>query len=225
MSIEPGDRLLGALPALYGAADAHGHSLRRLLAVFERLLFDAEGEPALVGAEQLVAALPALFSPAEAPAPFVQWMAAWLGFAPRTHFDDAALRRILPALVELYGRRGTAACLIELLRLCFDELADVEVDDRPPTGFVIGRARVAIDTRLGRSSPFRFTVRATAAAGHTTSPALERRLRAVIDFAKPAHTRYDFSWAAAVAAPAQPRSPSPAPTRHPGDPRHEEDPA
>lgn len=215
MKTEPGDRMLQALPALYAAADARRHELRQLLAVFEALFFDAAGAGELVGVEARVDALPSLFVPAEAPAAFVQWMAAWLGFTPHAHFDEACLRRIVPGLVNLYSRRGTRGYLVDLLHLCFDEVETVDIDDRPPAGFVVGRARVGTGTRLERASPFRFAVQARPRSGQAPTAALERRLRAVIDFAKPAHTRYEFSWAAPGAPHADRRSPPPMPHRHP----------
>ncbi len=204
MSAAAGDRLLDLLPAVFRQADASGE-LARLLGVIEQLFFgepDAAADAPLPGIERTVATLPALFAPlgssgdpqARTPDRFLHTLAGWLGFTPHRLFGADALRRILAGIVPLHGLRGTRDHLVQLLGLCFDELAGVEVDDRPAGGFAVGAARIGHETRLGAAPPFRFEVvvdlKQAAAPAADGAATLERRLRAVIDFAKPAHTRY-----------------------------------
>lgn len=205
MDAEPGDRLFAALPAVYREGDASG-DLGRLLGVLEALFFTGSRveDAALPGIERQLPALPALFSPAEGdecegarwstPEGFLHWLAAWLAFTPHALFDAEALRRISAGIVPLYGLRGTRDYLLRLLHLCFGpELAAVHLDDRPRVGFTIGRSMVGQDTRLARSRPFWFKVEVE--LPDDAEPArLEHRLRAVIDFAKPAHTAYELQW-------------------------------
>lgn len=214
----PAERLLASLPAVYRQQDGQGE-LARLLAVFGALFFDGDGDgtdrrSALPGIERMVQALPALFAPgpdaapgeARAPDAFVHWLAAWLGFTPHALFSTDALRRIVAAIVPLYGLRGSRDYLQQLLQLCFGlDAHGVAVDDRPRVGLVVGSARLGSGTRLIESRPFWFRVVVVlgdddAARLAQDGPApLERRLRAVIDFAKPAHTAYELQLQARAA--------------------------
>lgn len=191
-------RLLDQLPAIYRGSD----DLRGLLAAFEELLFtghrDAHTE--LSGIENELQRVPALFAPlgvagagsARTPSRFLPWIASWLAFAPQRLFEPEQLRRVVAGIVPLYGRRGTRAYIEQLLKLCFDEIAAVRVDERDLTGLCLGRSRTGIDSLLAAQRPFWFSVDVQVRA-HAAPPArLEQRLRAVIDFAKPAHTLYEL---------------------------------
>lgn len=204
MGAEAGARLLDGLPAVFRSSDAGGH-LAQLLGVFEALLFTGNAEPQLPGIEQQVMRIPGLFSPQgsecggvqiQTPDHLVHWLAEVLGFAPHALFHKLALRRIIAGIVPLYGNRGTRDYLEKLLWLCFEgEVEGIQVDDRPPLGFKVGESVIGRDTRFGTRRPYWFKVVATLAAqalARSGPDALERRLRAVIDFAKPAHTTYEL---------------------------------
>jgi len=201
--VEPAERMFSSLPAVFRSRDATG-DLKRLLDVLAA--FFLTGDHFWPGLEQRLDDIPALFSPMAAPHDefrigptpdrFLPWLAAWLSFTPYSLFAPEALRRILTGIVPLYKLRGTRHYLVQLLELCFgDELARIHVDDRPSVGFTIGQSDLGVDTRLAVSRPFFFKVvveRPTQAMGADVAEALQHRLRAVIDFAKPAHTIYEL---------------------------------
>jgi phage tail-like protein len=204
---EAGTRLLDNLPAIYRTSDSGGN-LRRLLGVFEEMLFHAGGqEPP--GIEEQIEAIPGLFSPGgddvsgwlhleKAPDRFVPWLATWVAFTPHALFTPHRLRAIISRIAPLYGRRGTRAYLEQLLGICFPEISKMVIDDEAALGLVIGQARIGQDTLLGGERPFWFRV-AIDAKEHEFQPedrqareGFEQRLREIIDFAKPAHTTYEL---------------------------------
>jgi phage tail-like protein len=199
--IETGDRMFAGLPAVFRNQDKTG-DLARLLGVLEAFFFvgRTEGGSEPHGLERYLEEIPALFSPIDTRREFLQWLAAWLSFTPHALFQPEPLRRIIGGIVPLYGLRGTRDYLVRLLELCFgDEVARIHVDDRPAVGFTIGQSTLAVDTRLAVSRPFCFKVIVEAQTESVTSheaEALQHRLRAVIDFAKPAHTIYELEWRA-----------------------------
>jgi len=208
--VEPAERMFSSLPAVFRSRDATG-DLNRLLDVLAAFFFTGRtiDDHFWPGLEQRLDDIPALFSPMALPQDelriertpdrFLPWLAAWLSFTPYSLFAPEALRCILAGIVPLYKLRGTRDYLVHLLELCFgDELARIHVDDRPSVGFTIGQSDLGVDTRLAVSRPFFFKVVVerheppTEAMGADVAEALQHRLRAVIDFAKPAHTIYEL---------------------------------
>jgi phage tail-like protein len=219
-----GGRMLDSLPAIYRNHDAGGH-LQRLLGVFEEVLFHNlcdQHEPATPGIEQQIDAIPTFFSPSgitpgygiaqqgagqneirQTPDRFLPWLATWVAFTPHALFPPEQLRTIISGITPLYSKRGTRDYLEQLLKLCFPEIREVEIDDNPVPGFVIGEAKVGEDTLFGDERPFWFRVDigvyprdagAGAAEGKHISDEheFEQRVRTIIDFAKPAHTDYEL---------------------------------
>ena len=210
--IEAADRRFASLPAGFRRRDETG-DLDGLLSVLEAFFFtgstiDGHGPP---GLEQYLEEIPALFSPIgtiqdqsqiwHTPDPFLHWLATWLSFTPHALFSPKPLRRIVAGIVPMYGLRGTRDYLVRLLELCFgDEVAEIQINDRPQVGFTVGESTLGVDTRLAVSRPFCFKVvielhepPAEPLAADEVG-ALQHRVRAVIDFAKPAHTIYDLEW-------------------------------
>jgi phage tail-like protein len=206
----PRDRLLNSLPAIYRAADESGeHELRHLLSAFEDVMFAParDGPP---GIEQEIEAIPSLFAPLgikgtgrpedrKTPDRFLAWLTGWVAFSPWHFFTPEELRNIVARITPMYGRRGTRKYLEDLLRLCIRDLHSVEIDEQPPAGFRVGHARVGIDSLLIRERPFWFRVAIEiqepeeTVNEHPESRSLvTQRVRAIIDFAKPAHTAYDL---------------------------------
>lgn len=219
-------RLLAALPAIYRATDDSGQ-LRALLTAFERLLLASgdPNSPSIADEIDAIPSLfaplgvepsaqwPTASGPARiqsdkrppAPERFLPWLAQWVAFTPYRYFSADELRRIVAGIVPLYGRRGTREYMQELLVLCFGEIEALSIDENPVHGFVIGRAQLGVDTVLAVSEPFRFRVeirlRARAAdgahEGYEGRQDLEERVRAVVEFARPAHTEYELVLASA----------------------------
>src|SRR5690242_9297041 len=206
-------RMLDSLPAIYRNNDTGGH-LQRLLGVFEEVLFTND-DPATPGIDQQIDAIPSFFSPSgivrgygvaeqgaaqnetrRAPDRFLPWLATWVAFTPHTLFPPEQLRTIISGIAPLYSKRGTRDYLEQLLKLCFPEIREVEIDDNPVPGFVIGEAKVGEDTLFGDERPFWFRVDVGVYARDAASGVaerkhisdeheFERRLRTIIDFAKP----------------------------------------
>ena len=198
---EPADRMFASLPAVFRSRD-ETDDLARLLGVLGAFFFTGRADKPR-GLERYLEEIPALFSPTDARKEFLHWLAAWLSFTPHALFPPESLRRIIGGIVPVYGLRGTRDYLVRLLKLCFgDEVAQIEVDDRPSVGFTIGQSTLGVDTRLAVSRPFCFKVIIEHHAAQTDpmasdeAQALQHRLRAVIDFAKPAHTTYELEWRA-----------------------------
>ena len=205
---EPGTRMLDSLPAIYRASDSAGH-LRQLLVVFEEVLFYSTEAQEIPGIEQQIDATPGIFSPlgdentqqlsySKTPDRFLPWLATWVAFTPHALFKPGRLRTIISGIAPLYGKRGTRVYLEQLLKLCFEEISEVKINDEPLEGFFIGRAKVGVDTLFGAERPFWFCVDITVNRKNSGSEAtesndeFERRVRAIIDFAKPAHTAYEL---------------------------------
>lgn len=204
---EAGMRLLDSLPAIYRASDSAGH-LRRLLGVFEETLFHSRTQD-LPGIEQQIESIPGFFDPlggdhtepfnhVKAPDRFLPWLATWVAFTPHALFTPAQLRVIISRIAPLYGRRGTRIYLEQLLKICFDEISAVTIDDEPVQGLIIGQARVGEDTLLGGERPFWFRIDIDVGRQNSESEIteshheFEQRVRAIIDFAKPGHTTYEL---------------------------------
>jgi phage tail-like protein len=209
---EPAERMFASLPAVFRNRD-ETRDLTRLLDVLAAFFFTGRtiDDRFLPGLEQRLDEIPALFSPMGAPQDelqisrtpnrFLDWLATWLSFTPHALFGPEALRRIVGGIVPLYGLRGTRDYLERLLKLCFvDEAAEIHVDDRPSIGFTVGQSAIGVDTRLALSRPFCFKVvierheAETEPMASDEVEALHHRMRAVIDFAKPAHTTYELEW-------------------------------
>jgi phage tail-like protein len=208
---EPADRMFIGLPAVFRRGDDTG-DLTCLLGVLAGFFFTGStiDNHELPGLERYLEQIPGLFSPvgtdsslvqSHTPERFLHWLASWLSFSPHALFSTERLRHIVAGIVPMYGLRGTKNYLVRLLELCFgQEIARIQVDDRPKVGFTVGESALGIDTRLAVSRPFffkvvieRHEVPAEPVARHDAET-LQHRLRAVIDFAKPAHTTYELEW-------------------------------
>jgi phage tail-like protein len=198
--------MLNSLPAIYRVSDTGGQ-LQHLFGALEEVLFSSEASYS-PGIEQQIKTISSFFSPlgdhpgqddvAQAPDRFLPWLATWVAFTPHALFAPRQLRKIISGITPLYGRRGTRAYLKELLRLCFEEILDVKIDDERGQRFVLGLARIGEDTLFGDERPFWFRVTLNINQENSGTKIIEsrhefeKRIRAIIDFAKPGHTAYEL---------------------------------
>jgi phage tail-like protein len=189
-------KLLGQLPGVYHSSE----DLRTLLSALEIVLF----EPNKQALESQIAGIARLFSAMETPEEFLPWLAQWVALSHRMGLPLEQQRRLVEKIVPLYAWRGTKRYLIKLLKLYLPTGAEVRVEDQEFNGFKIGMAKVGLDTWLERDRPFwfRVTIRVPSSGvdaerGPQWQDEWQKRVRQVIELAKPAHTTYDLDWALA----------------------------
>jgi phage tail-like protein len=206
MMPSPPGPLLNHLPAIYHTSE----ELCQLLAVFEAVLFGVDGkEPGqerqsiseLLPIVNNIATIAALFDTYRTPKEFVPWLAQWVALTHLSGLTEQRQRDLLARIVPLYAQRGTKTYLERLLEFFKPDNVSVEIEDRELQGFIVGTARVGLDSRLERERPFSFRVRIYTSSPMDDSDAQrglrtqwEERLRRVIDLAKPAHTLYELEW-------------------------------
>jgi phage tail-like protein len=183
--------------------------LEALVASFEAVL-DGAGDPDDPGLEELLdgiegpdqvalAGLERYFSPQppaatafperhQAPSEFLDWLAGWVALSLRGDITEAQQRALIANAVPLYRLRGTKAGLEQLLAL-YNVGAVVEEDlDALQVGV---HSTIGVDTHLGGGAPHFFRVRASLAQADPEALAtMRRRLSAIVDAEKPAHTFY-----------------------------------
>lgn len=120
-----------------------------------------------------------------APEVFVDLMLADLGNPFPFELDLTAKRRLVATLVQLYRRKGTAPGIEQAVRFFFGLTARI----RPYASRAarLGRARLGRDFRLGPSDQFRlygFDVE----VDRVLDDEERRRVRWLVEYAKPAHT-------------------------------------
>jgi phage tail-like protein len=207
MATSPGP-LLNHLPAIYHASE----DLGRLLAVFEAVLFGAEGTlprqerrrrsiAELLPIVDNIATIAALFDPYETPQELLPWLAQWVALSHLSGLTEVRQRQLIAMIVPLYAQRGTKRYLASLLDFFKPEDARVSIEDQEQEGFVVGAAQIGSSSWLARDRPFWFTVRVQTPLPVDDPNELrelriqwDERLRRIIDLAKPAHTLYDLVW-------------------------------
>jgi phage tail-like protein len=196
-------------PILRESDPADPTFLEALLAGLEAVL-DGAGDPSDPGLEELLdgidgpdqvalAGIERFFSPRppaatafperhQAPADFLTWLAGWVALALRADATEAQQRALIANAVPLYQLRGTKAGLERLLAL-YDVGAVVEEDlDALEIGV---HSTIGVDTHLGGGAPHFFRVRASLPlTDPQTLATMRRRLTAIVDAEKPAHTFY-----------------------------------
>lgn len=199
-------QMLNYLPAIYQTSE----DLCELLSVFEAVLFgpDRQGLNKKRRPQSIneimpivdnIATISSLFDAYETPKEFVPWLARWVALTHLDGLTEKRQRQLLAEIVPLYAQRGTEKYLERLLELFKPENATVSIEDQELQGFVVGTATIGIDSRLERDRPFWFKVKIFTSVidpdeRRESRTQWEKRIRRVIDLAKPAHTLYELDW-------------------------------
>lgn len=139
----------------------------------------------IIGLETILDHIEAFFDPDRTPEDFLPWLAQWVATSLRDDWSVATKRKFIGQIIPLYKLRGTRAGIQKVLELSdveakivdFHDGKDVEVEEK-----AFGS---------GAKPPHFFGVIVTL---RTRNPALLantiRRVRAIVDREKPAHTYY-----------------------------------
>lgn len=148
-----------------------------------------------------IANIASLFDALKTPKEFVPWLAQWVALTHLDGLTEERQRQLLAEIVPLYAKRGTKKYLEQLLAFFTPENARVEIMDQGLQGFVVGTAKLGLDSRLERDRPFWFQVTISVPASRDEPEKRkefraqwEQGVRQVIDLAKPAHTLYELHW-------------------------------
>ena len=133
-----------------------------------------------------------IFDPLTTEPEFVEWLGGWIGLVMAPEWDDHTRRKWVRAAPRLYARRGTAACLTELIEIFTGLTTELEENRWPYEGL-----RVGITGQLGLDSVITppinrchsFIVKLPVAYEELTERQVVR-LHQVIQMEKPAHTIY-----------------------------------
>jgi len=124
---------------------------------------------------------------------FLNWLAAWVVLKPDAGWSEVKTRRLVKDAAVLYRRRGTPGGLKEMIYRFFD--IHVEIEEWTwPRGMELG-----LHSTIGGSSTlyekpdpdccFKITWKPLS---RDVEPGLIKKIRALVDLEKPAHTRCYF---------------------------------
>jgi phage tail-like protein len=129
-----------------------------------------------------------LFDIERAPAPFLALILADLGNPFPFVLDELSQRRLASVLVQMYQQKGTAPGIKNAVRF----FLGIEVTAITPfagTTLVLGESELGVDWELGPSDSrarYSFDLR----VGVALTPTERARIRALVDYLKPAHTHF-----------------------------------
>ncbi len=203
---EDTEKLLAMLPAIY----QESQDLASLLKIFEIILYGEEKDPPEEGKlrssimetlpiVESISAIPSLFDAFETPREFLPWLAQWVALDDIEDLDEDAKRQLIAHIVPLYAQRGTSAFLKKILTSFIPEVTSIEVEDHNLGLFIVGKAILGSTSRFEQGRPFWFRVDITVSIPDSSARTrefqhkIEKRIRRVIDLAKPAHTLYELS--------------------------------
>jgi phage tail-like protein len=189
---------------------ARGNYLQYLPAIYEDdafmgrflMLFESFWAPI----ETQIDNLPCYFDPQMTPPEFLPWLASWIDLVLDEQWPEERRRQLLRSAVPLYRKRGTQKGLEDYLEIYAGTRP--EVVEHRAQNFVLGPAgQLGQGIALGTANvPHTFTVRLRLpavegrscdarepdrlAAGGPQELARQRKIEAIIDAQKPAHTRF-----------------------------------
>jgi phage tail-like protein len=188
------------LPAIYHQEDVRDRNLLEEFLQIPQHIFS--------GLEDKLDQIYTYFNPYRAPLEFLPWLASWLDLILDESWREEKKRNLIKIAIELYKWRGTAKGLKYLL----DWFAEVGVEIKEwswPSGLIIGKhSAVGIDTNLMEEvdtahsfivewgpkwAPiWEYTSIKEKSIEEERRNNLIKKIRALIDAQKPAHTRCYF---------------------------------
>ncbi|MBN1656886.1 MAG: hypothetical protein JXA93_00720 [Anaerolineae bacterium] len=186
--VSPRGRYLDYLPAIYRDDDLMGRFL---------MLFESFWAPV----SRQIESMPNYFDPRMTPPEFLPWLASWIDLVLDERWPIDKRRRLLAAAAALYRKRGTRQGLEEYLEIYTG--ARPRIIEHRAHNFRLGQgARLGPGVALGRGNePHTFTVILCLPEGSTADDAdsgpgeaevRRRRIEAIIEAEKPAHTGYQL---------------------------------
>jgi phage tail-like protein len=191
-----GDDLLSSYLPYLPAVLRQGPFLGRFLLAFEAVLsglpegayppgptFDAHR--GVKGLEQLLDDIDRYFDPMRTDPDFLPWLAQWVALSLRDDWSDDTRRTLLASIVPLYRERGTRAGMEKLLRASGDDVRVLDFGDG------LDEELEQKEFGTGPKPPHFFGVILTVGESDPSQLARRtRRVRAIVDQEKPAHTYY-----------------------------------
>ena len=137
MNTNSNGKLLGYLPAIYHDSE----DLRHLLAIFEKILYDAvqPEQPPKNPRRSLeepipivdsIAAIAGLFDAYETPSDFLPWFTQWVALTYLEGLSAERQRKLVAEIVPLYALRGTKKYLAKLLEYFIPDQTMISIEDQ-----------------------------------------------------------------------------------------------
>jgi len=188
IAISAEGRYLNYLPALYQKDELMG----RFLMLFESFW---------VPIERQIDHLPFYFDPKMTPPDFLPWLASWLDLTLDERWPEERRRKLLCSAASLYRKRGTKRGLQEYLEIYTGGKVQI-IEHRAKNLRLDSQAKLGSGIALGMNNvPHSFTVilrlppiSSPGGADGSARQELERRRRieAIIEAEKPAHSSYSL---------------------------------
>ncbi len=176
-------RYLKYLPALYTEQD---DLMGRFL-----MLFESFWEPI----EDRIDNIHDYFDPRLTPNDLLPWLATWVDLVLDEQWPDEKRRRLLSAMVPLYRQRGTRHGLQKYLEIYTGQLA--RIAEHRAHNFTLGKiTRLGPSAALGKhnvSYTFDVFLRLPPAENEDKRKERRRKIEAIIESEKPAHTAYTLN--------------------------------
>ncbi len=183
VEVAPKGRLLKYLPAVYTEQD-------ELMGRFV-MLFESFWDPI----EDRINHLTYYLDPKMTPPEMLPWLATWVDLVLDEKWPEEKRRKLLSAMVPLYRQRGTRRGLQRYLEIYTGQQAQI-VEHRAHN-FQLGKiTRLGPSAALGKrnvSHTFSVMLNLPAAANEDERKERQRKIEAIIESEKPAHTAYTLT--------------------------------
>jgi phage tail-like protein len=171
------------LPALYTDQDEF---MGRFL-----MLFESFWKPV----DRQISDIPYYFDPKLAPPDLLPWLAAWVDLTLDEQWPEEKRRLLLLAMVQLYRRRGTRRGLQDYIEIYTGRKP--QIAEHGAHNFQLSKSnRLGPSVALGRRNmphTFSVTMRLPRAENEQADQERRRKIQAIIESEKPAHTSYTLN--------------------------------